>query len=353
VRLGEGARALRWAEQAHAGAPENAEARLALGTVQLAAGDFAHGWENYEARLTSGHGVQRQFPIARWQGEDLRGKRIFVYGEQGLGDEIMFASCLPDLVAAGAHCLLDCNPRLRGLMRDAFPGVEVLETLSQAGSPEVIDVAADLCAPLGSLPRFLRTSRERFAGGPPYLKADARRVAAWRERLAALGGGLNVGLSWRGGLARTGRLQRSIGLEALLPLLRAPGVRWVSLQHDARPEELAALEARHGIGVTDWRDAHAELSETAALICALDLVVTVCSTVVHLSGALGRETVVMTPRGAEWRYMIDGASMPWYGSVALLRQRRRNDWSDVLAAVRDRLDAARQARAAPAPEVAS
>jgi Tfp pilus assembly protein PilF len=353
LRLGDGGRAMRWAAQAHANAPDNAEARLALATVQLAAGNFAQGWENYEARLTSGHGVQRQFPIPRWAGEDLRGKRIFVYGEQGLGDEIMFASCIPDLIAGGAHCLLDCNPRLRGLMREAFPGVEVLEALSQPDSPEVIDVAADVCAPLGSLPRFLRASPERFAGGPPYLKADARRVAAWRERLAALGGGLKVGLSWRGGLARTGRLQRSIALEALLPLLRASGVHWVGLQHDAQAEELAALEVRHGMRITDWRDAHAELTETAALICALDLVVTVCSTVVHLSGALGRETLVMTPRGAEWRYMIEGASMPWYGSVSLLRQRQRNDWSDVLAAVHDRLDAAQRARAAPAREVAS
>jgi Flp pilus assembly protein TadD len=353
LRLGDGERAMRWAEQAHAGAPDNAEARLALGTVQLAAGDFAHGWENYEARLTSGHGVQRQFPIARWQGEDLRGKRILVYGEQGLGDEIMFASCIPDLLAAGAHCLLDCNPRLRGLMREAFPGVEVLETPSQPDAPEATGIVADVCAPLGSLPRFLRSTRERFAGGAPYLKADAVRVAAWRERLAALGGGLKVGLSWRGGLARTGRLQRSIALEVLLPLLRTPGVHWVSLQHDARAEALAALEADHGIGVAHWRDAHVELAETAALICALDLVVTVCSTVVHLSGALGCETVVMTPRGAEWRYMIEGTSMPWYRSVSLLRQRRRNDWRDVLAAVGDRLEAARQARAASAPEIAS
>jgi Tfp pilus assembly protein PilF len=343
LRLGDGGRAMRWAEQAHADAPDNAEARLALATAQLAAGDFARGWENYEARLTSGHGVQRQFPIARWGGEDLRGKRIFVYGEQGLGDEIMFASCIPDLIASGAHCLLDCNPRLRGLMREAFPGVEVLDALSQPNAPEIIDVAADVCAPLGSLPRFLRTSRERFAGGQPYLKADARRVAAWRERLAALGGGLT----------RTGRLQRSIALEAMLPLLRLSSVHWLSLQHDARPEELAALETDHGIGIVDWRDAHAELTETAALICALDLVVTVCSTVVHLSGALGRDTLVMTPRGAEWRYMMEGASMPWYGSVSLLRQRQRNDWSEVLVAVRDRLEAALQARAASGSEVAS
>jgi hypothetical protein len=321
--------------------------------VQLARGDFARGWENYEARLSSGHGVQRQYPIARWRGEDLRGKRIFVYGEQGLGDEIMFASCIPDLIAGGAHCLLDCNPRLRGLMRESFPDIEVLETLSRPDSPNVIDVAADVCAPLGSLPRFLRASCERFAGGKAYLQAASRRVADWRERLAAGGSGLKVGLSWRGGLARTGRVQRSLELEALLPLLRTPGVDWVSLQHDARPEEIAALQARHGFRVADWRDAHADFSETAALICALDLVITVCSTVVHLSGALGRDTLVMTPRGAEWRYMLEGASMPWYGSVSLLRQHQRNDWGPVLGAVHARLADALQARATPVSGVVS
>ena len=353
LRLGDGALALRRAEAALACAPDSSDARLALATAQLAHGDFAQGWENYEARLSSGQGMQRKFPIPRWQGEDLRGKRIFVYGEQGLGDEIMFAACLPELVRRGAHCLLDCNVRLRGLMREAFPEVDVLESLTRPDSPEVIDVGAEFCTPIGSLPRFLRRTREDFAGGPPYLKADAERVAAWRVRLAGLGEGLKVGLSWRGGLARTGRANRSIALEALRPLLDTAGVRWVSLQHDARPEELAALETQPAIRITDWREAHAELAQTAALIAALDLVVTVCSTVVHLSGALGREALVLTPRGPEWRYGLEGASMPWYASVTLIRQRRRNDWSDVLAAVRERLLAARPVAPAPASGVAS
>ncbi len=344
LRLGDGPAALQAADQALALAPDNADARLALATAQLATGDFAHGWENYEARLTSGQGSQRRFPIARWNGEDLRAKRIFVYGEQGLGDEIMFASCVPDLIAGGAHVLLDCKPRLRMLMRDSFPEIEVLESLAQPGSPEVVGFSADLCSPLGSLPRFLRTSRARFAGGRPYLKADTRRMASWRERVEALGAGLKVGISWRGGLARTGRFQRSIPLEALSGLLATPGVRWVGLQHDARPEELAALETQHGIAVADWREAHADLAETAALIGALDMVITVCSTVVHLSGALGRAALVLTPRGPEWRYMLEGESMPWYGSVTLLRQSRRNEWNDVLAAARTRLEAARAAR---------
>jgi tetratricopeptide (TPR) repeat protein len=343
LRLGDGGAALNAAERALALAPDNADARLALATAQLASGDFAQGWENYEARLASGPGLVRRFPIARWNGEDLRGKRIFVYGEQGLGDEIMFASCIPDLIAAGAQVLLDCNARLRGLMRESFPGVEVLESLSRPGSPEIVDFEADLCAPLGSLPRFLRTSRERFAGGRPYLKTDARRVAAWRERLGGLGAGIKVGFAWRGGLARTGRSQRSIALDALGPLLRTSGVRWVSLQHDARAEEISLLETQHGAAVADWRDARGDMAETAALIAALDLVVTVCSTVVHLSGALGRETLVLTPRGPEWRYMLEGESMPWYGSVALLRQSRRNDWADVVAAAGMRLESARAA----------
>ena len=353
LRLGEGARATQLAEQALGCAPDSPDARLALATAQLARGDFAHGWENYEARLASGQGMQRKFPIARWNGEDLRGKRIFVYGEQGLGDEIMFASCLPDLLRRGAHCLLDCTPRLRPLMHDAFPEVEVLESPTRPESPGVMDVGADVCAPIGSLPRFLRTTREDFAGGRPYLKADAQRVAAWRERLAGLGDGLKVGLSWRGGLARTGRSNRSIAIEALQPLLQTAGVRWVSLQHDARPDELSDLAAGHANGVAHWPEAHAEIPETAALIEALDLVVTVCSTIVHLSGALGRQALVMTPRGPEWRYLLEGASMPWYASVELIRQRQRDDWSDVLAAVRDRLERARPAPSAAASQVAS
>jgi Flp pilus assembly protein TadD len=353
LRLGDGPRALRFAEVALACAPENPEARLALGTAQLAAGNFAEGWEHYEARLHGGHGVQRQFPIPRWRGEALHGKRLFVYGEQGLGDEIMFASCLPDLIADGAHCLLDCNPRLRELLRESFPAVDVLDALSRPASPEVIDVQADFCTPIGSLPRMLRTSRARFAGGKPYLKADERRTARWRERLATLGAGLNVGISWRGGLARTGRTQRSVDLETLLPVLRTPGVHWVSLQHDAKQEEVAALERRHGVTVAAWDEVHADFGETAALMCALDMVITVCSTVVHLAGALGRTTLVLTPYGAEWRYMLEGSSMPWYASVSLIRQSRRNDWSTVLAAVGERLGLALRAQVPQASRGAS
>ncbi len=353
LRLGDGAAATRRAEQALGCAPDNADARLALATAQLARGDFAQGWENYEARLASGQGIQRRFPIARWRGEDLRGKRIFVYGEQGLGDEIMFAACLPDLLRRGAHCLLDCNARLRPLMREAFPEVEVLEALTRPDSAEVIDVGADLCSPIGSLPRYLRRSREDFGGGQPYLKADAQRVAAWRARLDALGDGLKVGIAWRGGLARTGRANRSIALEALRPLLQTDGVRWVSLQHDARAEELTALEARDAGRVTHWHEAHEAMTETAALIPALDLVVTVCSTVVHLCGALGARALVMTPRGPEWRYLLEGSAMPWYASVELIRQRQRDDWSDVLACVRERLQRAQPAASAAASQVAS
>jgi hypothetical protein len=136
-----------------------------------------------------------------------------------------------------------------------------------------------------------------------------------------------VGLAWRGGLAKTGRAQRSLTPQALAPLLGTQGVHWVSLQRDATPEEIAAC----GHGISHWPEALTDLDQTAALLGALDLVISVCCTVVHLGGALGCRVWVLTPIGAAWRYPATGESVPWYGHVKMLRQECAGDWSSVVA----------------------
>jgi len=313
LRRADAARAQALAAQALVLDAKHADARLALAHAQLATGNYAEGWVNYEARLRSTGMTARHLALPAWRGGPLKGKSILVWGEQGLGDEIMFASCLPDLLASGASCILDCSRRLRPLLERSFPGVTFLE---EQQAP------IDATLPIGSLPSLFRTTREAFPRHQGYLRADAVRKAYWKEKLSSLGAGPKVGIAWRGGLMRTGRAQRSLELEELLPILRTPGVHWVNLQHDDSAPELAS-----------WDEALADIDETAALIDGLDLVLTVCSTVVHLAGALGRRVWVLTPSGPAWRYRLQGEEMPWYPSVVLYRQSTPGDWAAVVQRV--------------------
>ncbi len=192
----------------------------------------------------------------------------------------------------------------------------------------------DYQVPMGSLPLHFRRRVEDFPRHNGYLAPDERKTAAWKRRLDALGPGPKVGLSWQGGVGHTGRARRSLTLEQLLPLLRVAGVHFVSLQYTEVDDEISALAARHGITVHHWQGAIDVYDETAALVCALDRVVTVCTALVHLTGALGRPAIVMVPFGSDWRYGAQGERMLWYPSVRLLRQRAIGDWSPVIESVR-------------------
>jgi ADP-heptose:LPS heptosyltransferase len=158
-------------------------------------------------------------------------------------------------------------------------------------------------------------------------------VGEWKRRLDALGPGPKIGLSWRGGVGHTGKARRSLTLEQLRPVLKSPGEHFISLQYTDVQAELAELRTRHGITVHHWPEAIDDYDETAALVCALDQVVTVCTAIVHLTGALGRPAIVMVPFGSDWRYGAEGDRMLWYPSVRLVRQSAIGEWSTVLETV--------------------
>jgi hypothetical protein len=185
--------------------------------------------------------------------------------------------------------------------------------------------------PLGSLPLYFRGDASAFPKHGGYLKADSSRISAWRDRLAALGGAYTVGVSWQGGTYATRLPLRSIPLDDWLPLLTVPGIRFVSLQYT--PEAQAALHAlgeRHGVHVEHWPEAIGDYDETAALVSALDLTVSVCTSVSHLAGALGRPVWVLVPSNPEWRYGHAGETMLWYPSARLFRQVQARDWTRVI-----------------------
>ena len=320
--------------QALAQDPGNRLARLYTSFGYLMRGEWRTGWELFEERLRAGNPA-RSFNYPDWDGGSLGGKVILVYGEQGLGDQIMFANCLPDVIARAAQCVVVIDDRLQRLLQRSFPAARVLGW-SQARSGALAACAIDWQVAIGSLPRHFRNTPQEFSHAA-YLAADAGRVAYWRARLARLGGGLKVGISWRGGTLSTRRALRSLELEQWRPLLQQRGAHFVSLQYTDCSAELDALRRQHGIAVQEWPEAIANYDETAALVGALDLVISVCTSVVHLAGALGKPAWVLVPASPEWRYMSAGKSMPWYASVELLRQRQNGMWQPLLAELSARL----------------
>jgi tetratricopeptide (TPR) repeat protein len=311
-------------------------ARFHRSLAYLLTGNYAAAWPDYETRLVSSDRAPRAAVAPRWDGSPLRQRAVLAHGEQGIGDEILFASCLPDLLRDAGACAVECSPKLRGLFQNSFPHAHVYaagDAASQAAALAAVHPQVEVA--LGSLPLHYRRSLADFPSHTSYLRADSRRVDAWRARLDSLGPGLKIGISWRGGTEQSGVALRSIELDRWTPLFALSGsVHFVSLQYtEGAAAEAQALHQRGGPRVVHWPEAIADYEETAALVAALDLTITVCTAVVDLVGALGRPLWAMVPRAAEWRYGNEGESIPWFPTARIFRQGPDAQWAPVLEAV--------------------
>lgn len=346
AELGRDDEALAAYDLAAAADPEATGVRYRRAHARLLRRDFAAGWEDYEARWQGRFAddqpiagvppeLRRRFTVFPTP-EMVRGRRVLVVAEQGIGDEIMFASVLPDLAAVAGHvaCLVD--RRLQGLLVRSMPGVEVL-----AGrGPELADPGRfDVVLALGSLPHAFRRAASDFTGVAYLRPADAV-TDDWRARLEPARGRKLIGVSWRGGVARTRTNVRSMELETLRPLLEHPDCAFVSLQYGHVAAELAAFNDTLERPILSF-PAHEidDFEQLAGLVSALDLVVTVQTAVAHLTGAIGRPGLVMIPRRAEWRYGAAGEDIPWYGSLRLLRQTDEAGWRPVIDRVIHEIEA--------------
>jgi len=305
-----------------------------LGFCLIATGALEEGWPATELRwaLPDNDLPDRGFPQPLWNGEPVGGK-LLAWGEQGLGDEIMFAGLLPELAGDGIDLVIECDDRLVPLFRRSFPRAEVVPRRYPA-EPRLLapDIAAQ--TPTGSLPRWRRRCMTDFARAPsPYLAPDPALVTLWRERLGD-DGRLRVGVSWRSGNAVKGAA-RSMPLADLGRAFAGLPVRLVSLQYG--DVEAAIAEARaQGIEVEapPGSDPRNDIDGMAALVAALDLVVSVDNTTVHLAGALGVPVWTLLPFPAEWRWFLDREDSPWYPSMRLFRQPQAGAWGPVLEQVR-------------------
>lgn len=344
--LGELSLALRFYERAQSLAPENAEIRLNRALVHLQLGEFTRGWQEYDARWqTAGAPERPPIDLPEWQGEWKPGLRLLVFGEQGIGDEIMFASCVPGLIVAGVRVTLVAEPRLAPLFARSFPLAEVIPTPNDAQGWKTIAAGCDAQIPVGSLPRYLRASASQFPRRAKYLRADAQATARWREHYRELGPGMKIGISWRAGTTAKTRRHRNPPLAAWRSLAAIAGAQFICLQYGASDDELAELRAI-GLNVRAFSESDPlrDLDDFAAQIAALDLVVSIGNATVHLAGALGVPCWNLLPCHWGWRWGIDRADSPWYASIRLFRQSRTGDWDGLFARVAGEL--AIRARAA-------
>ncbi len=319
--------ALKWYDQLLIGNPGISAAHFNRSLVLLQQGNFARGWDEYEWRWDHGRCTKKSCQ-RMWDGSNLAGCSIFVLAEQGIGDEIMFASCLPDLLERTPKCIVECDHRLVPLFARSFPTATVVAKGDERKTPSPA-LQTDVQIPIGSLPRYSRRCLNDFPNRKSFLLADSDQLAIWHNRLSELGEGLKIGISWRGGKEPDVRRKRSTTLEQWSPILTLPGVHFVNLQYGDCSEELKWSGRQLNVNIHHWADADPlkNLDGLAAQIAALDLVISVDNATVHLAGALGRPVLVLLPFAGDWRWMQERNDTPWYPTVRLMRQPRPGDWT--------------------------
>ncbi len=319
--------------------PGYADAEGGIAILDLLHGQWATAWDWHEARRRTQPAPVRNLPFPEWDGTARAGETVLVHAEQGLGDIILFASCLPDLQSSGLNCIVEVPPRLERLFSRSFPACTVVGNEQNRPGLAWLDrlPTVNRQLPIGSLPRWFRRSPERFPAHAGYLRADPEKVAAWRSRLDGEhpGPGLRVGLAWRGGLAITARSHRTLQLRTLLSALNGLSARWVNLQYGDIGQELAECAAHPAGRVHPGLSGFADLDDLAALTAACDAVVTVCSTQAHLTGALGLSGLALVPLHPNWRYGAEGEHSVWYPSLKLARQLEEGVWEGPLRQARD------------------
>jgi Tfp pilus assembly protein PilF len=313
--------------------PGYAQGHFHRALAYLVTGRFKEGWDDYEWRWASpkSKAARPTYQIPDWNGEPLAGKGIYLYVEQGYGDTIMFARYAPMVAARGATVLFCVRPALKELL-GGLPGVQV-------GVEGDTGPRCDYMSPLLSLPRIFKTDLATIPAAVPYIHPAPERVARWQARIPR-DGRLNVGFVWAGGRDYAGDRHRTIGLNAMRPLLGDARIRYVSLHTEVREED-GPLMAAHpeilhfGAELKDFAD-------TAAAIARLDLVVSVDTAVAHLAGAMATPVWIMLPFNPDFRWLLGRDDSPWYPTARLFRQPTAGDWTSVVARVREALAARAQ-----------
>ena len=312
--------------------PDYAEPRWNMALLHLLRGDYARGWDLFEWRWkTEDIAPQfRAFARPLWLGkEEIAAKTVLVHSEQGLGDTIQYARYVHEVIGRGAHVIFETPAVLKALMESSFPAARVVA--KNAAAP-----AFDFQVPLASLPLAFGTRVETIPSRVPYLSVEEARQREWNERLGPPTK-TRIGVAWAGNPAQRNDHNRSMAFRHLAPLF-AMDFEFHCLQKDLRPGDRDALARLPGM--RRWDEHLRDFADTAALANALDLVISVDTSIAHLAGALGRPTWILLTWMADYRYFLDRDDSPWYPTARLFRQARPGDWDEVIGRVRAALAAA-------------
>ncbi|MDC3193517.1 hypothetical protein OAU31_03775, partial [Alphaproteobacteria bacterium] len=256
-------------------------------------------------------------------------KNVLVWAEQGIGDEIMFASLIPELHAKCAKLIVQCDPRLIPLFKRSFPkDIEFYDK-----NDLVTESLYEFHIPMGSLASILRPSIESFTkGAKPYLFCKNEQALELRKRITGNKDNTLIGISWSSKSTTPAARHRNILLADIARLLNKPGTTLVSLQYGDISDEIADLKKNHNIDVIEVSDVdiYNDIDGLSALISACDHVVSIDNATVHLAGALGADTHVLLPANQDWRWGLESSQSYWYETLKLYRQEKMGEWSQTL-----------------------
>ncbi|MBZ0104339.1 MAG: tetratricopeptide repeat protein [Sulfuricella denitrificans] len=328
--------AIPYLEQALKLVPGHANAHFILAVCLLGGKELPRGWKEYgwrfELKESTGPLEKRPFPQPAWKGEPLGDRTLLVWGEQGLGDELMFANVLPDAIRAARHVVVECEPRLAELFARSFPEAEVIGR-AYPPQPRLLQNDIDFHAPIGDLPRWFRPALESFPGQGGYLSAAPGKLAHWGRWLAGLPRGPKVGIAWRSMMRGGYRDLHYTELDQWGDILGVPGIVFVNLQYGECREELEEARRLFGVEIHEASGLNLkdDLDEAAALTASLDLVISAGTSVCAMAGALGKPAWMYTFSGVWDRLGAD--NYPWMPSIRIYEKDRISAWEPLLAQI--------------------
>ena len=312
--------------------PTIAQAHTNLGVALLLTGDFKKGWQEYDWRLKTelSRSDKRTLQYPRWHGCDLASKTILVWAEQGIGDQIMFASVLHLLAQKSQRVVVGIEPRLVAIFQRSFPGIAFF---SQFDLPDlcVLGHSIDYQIPIASLGQHFLNTETTFPKQRSYLIPCSEKVQQFEHRYKQLADGRPlIGISWRGG--NKGKESRNIPLKQWADLIAMRNFCFINLQYGDVIDEINEFTAATGIPIySDGQvDSSKDLDDFFAQVAAMDLVVSIANSTAHIAGSLGKPALIFLPHVPDWRWMLDRTDSLWYPEITLLRQSREGSWSDVL-----------------------
>jgi tetratricopeptide (TPR) repeat protein len=329
-------------EEALKNNPDKDDAYFNRGLAHLELGNYEQGFEDYDKGVRIKETKDRSYSSTPgevtpyWDG--TKGQEIVVFGEQGIGDELMFATMLPDVIK-DCTVIIDAHPRLVNLFRFSFPGIPVYGTRKTGNVQWGKYYSIDAKCSMASLARYYRKKPEDFPG-EPYLKVPRFLVDKYKQKLDAISDKKKIGISWKGGTAKTGSKERKIKIKQFAPLFDAlqDTCEFISLQyHEDSTEHIKTHKEKYGHTIHHWQDVMDDYEETAGLISNLDYIISVPQSVVHLAGAMGVPTIQLCPQRAMWQMGPYGQNMPWYSCVENIWQAKPGEWDDVILKAKDKI----------------